>query len=325
MPIVSYRRWAPADLDRASMKLGRTINGDNYDSPEVQKILQENQAMARAMGNKRATSRAYAAHRILSRRRRDTTRCRVSTTRLSIGTSPVCRGTSPTKATATSCTSGCASTTRPTTWSRSWWTSSLASRLSAWSLSARTPRSGLLRRLFFNQLDYGEFLVSLGREFWVVGEAFPLGSFDEDLGVWEREELLNPEDIVIENFPLLGSAAAEDPSARLPQEARTDQAAAKEYRLLEMNFPDLIPYLLKGEHIPVSPVLLRQIGNKLNDWDDHGTPILLRGLRTLLHEEKLLASQDAIAERLYSPMILAKLGIRTWATACRRSSRARRA
>jgi hypothetical protein len=86
-----------------------------------------------------------------------------------------------------------------------------------------------------------------------------------------------------------------------------------------MNFPDLIPYL-KGEHIPVSPVLLRQIGNKLNDWDDHGTPILLRGLRTLLHEEKLLASQDAIAERLYSPMILAKLGIRTWATACRRSS-----
>jgi hypothetical protein len=59
--------------------------------------------------------------------------------------------------------------------------------------------------LFFNQLDYGEFLVSLGREFWVVGEAFPLGSFDEDLGVWEREELINPEDMVIENFPMLGS------------------------------------------------------------------------------------------------------------------------
>jgi hypothetical protein len=47
----------------------------------------------------------------------------------------------------------------------------------------------------------------------------------------------------------------------------------------------------------------------MNNWDDHGTPILLRGLRTLLYEEKLLASQEAIAERLYSPLILAKLGI----------------
>jgi hypothetical protein len=33
--------------------------------------------------------------------------------------------------------------------------------------------------LFFNQLNYEDFLVSLGREFWVVGEAFPLASFDE--------------------------------------------------------------------------------------------------------------------------------------------------
>jgi hypothetical protein len=56
-------------------------------------------------------------------------------------------------------------------------------------------------------------------------------------------------------------------------------------------------------------VLLKQVANKQTSWDDHGTPILLRGLRTLIHEEKLLASQDAIAERLYSPLILAKLGI----------------
>jgi hypothetical protein len=76
-----------------------------------------------------------------------------------------------------------------------------------------------------------------------------------------------------------------------------------------MNYPEIIPYLRRNEHIPISDVLLRQVANTLTDWDDHGTPILLRGLRTLIHEEKLLASQDAIAERLYSPLILAKLGI----------------
>lgn len=163
--------------------------------------------------------------------------------------------------------------------------------------------------LFFDQLNYPEFLVQLGREYWCVGEAFPLGSFDEDLGVWEREELLNPENIVIENYPLLGSKELKiHPPEYLRKLAQT-KSPPKEYKMLEINFPEIIPYLLKNEDLPVSSVLLKQIANTVTSWDDHGTPILLRGLRTLMHEEKLMASQDAIAERLYSPLILAKLGI----------------
>lgn len=163
--------------------------------------------------------------------------------------------------------------------------------------------------LFLNQLDYQEFLVSLGREFWCVGEAFPMGSFDEDLGIWEYEELLNPEDIIIKDFPFLQTKQFKVVPPEYLKKLAQQKTPPKEYAMLKLQFPELIPYLLKGEHIPVSNVLLKQVGNKLNDWDEHGTPILLRGLRTLLHEEKLLASQDAIAERLYSPMILAKLGI----------------
>lgn len=169
--------------------------------------------------------------------------------------------------------------------------------------------SDFYEELFFNKLDYPNFLVSLGREFWTVGEAFPLASFDEDLGVWEREELLNPEDVIIKNFPLLGSKQLLISPPEYLKKLAQEKSPAKEYRQLELNFPELIPYLKRNEHIPVSGVLLKQVANKLTDWDDHGTPILLRGLRTLMHEEKLLASQDAIAERLYSPFILAKLGI----------------
>lgn len=163
--------------------------------------------------------------------------------------------------------------------------------------------------LFLNDLNYPEFFVGLGREHFLIGEAFPLASFDDTLGIWEREELLNPEDIIIENFPLLGSRQLKIvPPDYLKKLAQTKQPA-REYRMLEMNFPELIPYLRKNEHIPISDVLLKQVSNKFTSWDDHGTPMLLRGLRTLIHEEKLLASQDAIAERLYSPLILAKMGI----------------
>lgn len=163
--------------------------------------------------------------------------------------------------------------------------------------------------LFFDRLDYQEFLVRLGREYWTVGQAFPLGSFNETLGIWEREELINPEDVVLKQYPLLGTQQFEIQPPEFLKELATGKSPSTDYETLRKDFPELIPYLLKNENIPVSNVLMKQVAFKINDWDIHGTPLLLRGLRTLMHEEKLLASQDAIAERLYSPLILAKLGI----------------
>ena len=160
-----------------------------------------------------------------------------------------------------------------------------------------------------HKLNYEDFLVALGREYWLVGEVFPLGSFNETLGVWEREELLNPEDIVIERVPMMGATYLKIKPPEHMIRLVKSHSPPKEYKMLMDSMPELVPYLLRGEPFPVSDVLLKHISFKLTDFDDHGTPILLRALRTLMHEEKLLASQDAIAERLYSPLILAKLGV----------------
>lgn len=322
---------ASADLSRAEMRLGRTITGANYDSPEVQDILRNNKALSNAMGQGRALSRRSRVHESADARHDRLYPKLAGVPKLgSAGgmggdvVNAIPRFYDPLEY-----------------WDLSGLPWNVADeghrhKLHKWlrlyyathylvpilvDIFTRFPLVGmqleckddkltdLYEDMFFNELDYGEFLVALGREFWVVGEAFPLGSFDEDLRVWEREELINPEDIVIENFPMLGTQQLKIVPPDYLKRLAQLKDPQKEYRLLEMNFPDLIPYLLRGEHIPISNVLLRQIGNKLNNWDDHGTPILLRGLRTLLHEEKLLASQDAIAERLYSPLILAKLGI----------------
>lgn len=305
---------AGRDLDRVSARLGRRVTPENYSSPEVQAIMKENDALTRAMGNKRGVS---------SRAGRTS-----STSGTGVGGSDVYnaipRFYDPLEYWDLSGLPWNVADEghrhKLHKWLRLYYAThylvpilvDIFTRfpLVGMELESKDPQiKSFYEDLFFDQLDYGEFLVSLGREFWCVGEAFPLASFDENLGVWEREELINPEDVAIENFPMLGSQQLKIvPPDYLKRLAQTKNPA-KEYRLLEMNFPDLIPYLLKGEQIPISGVLLKHVANKLNDWDDHGTPILLRGLRTLLHEEKLLASQDAIAERLYSPLILAKLGL----------------
>ena len=52
-------------------------------------------------------------------------------------------------------------------------------------------------------LDYSEFLVDIGREYYIAGEAWPFATFNEDLGIWDDEELLNPDDIKVERSPFL--------------------------------------------------------------------------------------------------------------------------
>lgn len=163
--------------------------------------------------------------------------------------------------------------------------------------------------LFFDKLDYEQFLVDLGREYWTLGQSFPLGHWNNLLGIWTEEELLDPTLIEVSQYPIIGGQKFE---IRPPEELidiATKKEPREQYFLLEKNFPELIPFLKAKKNIPVSGTVLKQVAFKASPRDLHGTPILLRGLRTLMHEEKLMASQDAVAERLYSPLILVKLGV----------------
>lgn len=162
--------------------------------------------------------------------------------------------------------------------------------------------------LFFDQLDYEEFLPSLLHEYWVVGEAFPLGSFNETLGVWEDDELLNPDDVFVEKSPFI-----KDPNLyiRLPESLRkilTTGQPPEQYHALMRSYPELRAYAQENARMPVSNVLLKHLKFKGDNFAERGLPIMYRALRPLMQEEMLNAAQDAIADRLYTPLILAKIG-----------------
>lgn len=165
--------------------------------------------------------------------------------------------------------------------------------------------------LFFERMDYEHFLVDLGREYWTLGQAFPLGHFNETLGIWEDEELIDPTMVKIRDYPIIGgeqfffSADGMETLRKIVEKREPKEV----FYLLERDYPEWIPFLMNKKDIPVSDVLLKQVAFKASPRDLHGTPILLRALRTLLHEEKLVASQDAVAERLYNPAILVQVGI----------------
>jgi hypothetical protein len=162
--------------------------------------------------------------------------------------------------------------------------------------------------LFFEQLDYKKFMVDISREKWMVGEAFPLGTFNEILGVWESEELLHPNDVFVERSPI-----SRDPRflIKLPQALRDvlrNRQPVWEYQQLVESYPELVAYAGENSRMPVSAMLLKQIKFEADTFHKRGIPIIMRAFRAVLQEEMLNTAQDAISDRLYTPLLLAKLG-----------------
>jgi hypothetical protein len=181
-------------------------------------------------------------------------------------------------------------------------------------IDLKSPDKGLktfYEEQFFERLDYEQFLVDLGREYWTLGQAFPLGHFNESLGIWEDEELLDPTTIKVREYPIIGGKQffiSAESLKDIREIVAKDNPKEVAY-LIKRDYHEWLPFLESKKDIPISDVLLKQVAFKASTRDLYGTPILLRALRTLIHEEKLMASQDAIAERLYSPLVLVKLGI----------------
>lgn len=164
--------------------------------------------------------------------------------------------------------------------------------------------------LFFDEdgLDYEEFLVDMGREYYTSGEAWPFATFNEDLGIWDDEELLNPDDIKVERSPFL-----KEPRyfTRLPWTLRqilVTRQPAWEYNKLIKEYPELAAYTAENAFMPVSNVLLKQLRFKGDTFNLRGLPLLTRAMRSMLQQEMLNTALDSIADRLYTPLILCKLG-----------------
>lgn len=169
--------------------------------------------------------------------------------------------------------------------------------------------SEFYNELFFNGLNYQEFLFDLGREHWTVGEVFAMGSWHDGIGAWEDDEIINPNDVVVAKNRALRTYQYH---IKVPEEIKRlieRREPMQEYQMLMQLYPDVVAWAREDKEIPVSDVIMKQIKFKTNPWSEHGTPILLRAFRMLMLEESLNAAQDAIADRLYSPLILATLGL----------------
>jgi hypothetical protein len=178
--------------------------------------------------------------------------------------------------------------------------------------------------MFLNDLNYEEFLPDcIGREYFTVGEVTSLAHFNESLGVWSSEEIIDPEMIRVSKSIFVEEERVQllvkDMVERLrqgPQGMPESEESPSErmervwqYSQLVKNYPEFVRAADQDDGLDISDALVSRLVHRASPWDLRGTPHLMRSFRTLMMEESLNAAQDAVADRLYAPMILATLGM----------------
>jgi hypothetical protein len=179
-------------------------------------------------------------------------------------------------------------------------------------------------QMFLDDLNYEEFLPdAIGREYFIAGEVTTLSHFSEELGVWSSEEVLNPDMVAVskslfveeERVQLLVKELVDvlrsGPQGRPDTQERPSERLERtfEYQQLAKYYPEIIQAAGRDDGLDIADALVSRLVNRAAPWDLRGTPPLLRSFRTLLMEEELNAAQDAVAGRLYAPMVLCTMGI----------------
>lgn len=171
--------------------------------------------------------------------------------------------------------------------------------------------------LFIDDLDYENFLIDVGREYWLVGEGFPLASFNDLTGTFDSDEMQLPEDVNVINSPFSNEPRFEMALPFRIREILTARYPELEYKQLVDAYPEFLAlnhnsWVTMSDRnrymIPVSNKLMSHVMRRGDTFHDRGIPILMRAFRAVAQEEMLNAAQDSISQRLYTPLILARIG-----------------
>jgi len=157
-------------------------------------------------------------------------------------------------------------------------------------------------------LDLLNVLRGISLEYWKIGDVFPMGELDDELGIWKRFVLLNPDFVDVKRNPL-----ADHPIIELiPDEELKKIVFEREpidlYNYFMDYLPDVINAVKKGSNIRLDYTCVSHIRHMPSPYGVYGTPLLKRVFKTLMYREMLRRAQFTIAERYVMPLKIFKLG-----------------
>jgi len=150
------------------------------------------------------------------------------------------------------------------------------------------------------------------REWWLIGESFVYLVWDDKLGIFIDGEILPPEYVDVQGHPLVtGDIDSSFEFFLIPDESLMEFVNSTDETIQSLKNklpPEIIKAVTTGDKIRINPFNLMVMMRKQSRYNPRGTSIILRCLKTLLYEDKIIEAQYAIADRLVMPTEIWKLG-----------------
>ena len=160
-----------------------------------------------------------------------------------------------------------------------------------------------------------DFLIDMAREYWICGESFPMGFFDDahDPTVWTKFILLNPDLVKIIHHEMMQGNHTYEVFLQLDSiitnivnRGPFDPETKNAFRRLP---EDVIQYAKKGVPMPLSPIQVSHFKRKgSNTFGLRGESMMSQVLHILAYRDKLRDAQYSCADRQVTPREMYLIG-----------------
>lgn len=158
-------------------------------------------------------------------------------------------------------------------------------------------------------LDLFNIILGMSFEYELIGEVYPFAHWSKDLNRWDNITILNPDYVLINEAYL---AYKNKIKVELEPDEETKRLVhSTDPRDLELRQgldPMIIRAVEEGTNIPIDSFSIAQIARKGSLYEPRGKSVVLRALKTLLYDDKLIELQQAIADNMITPRQIWKLG-----------------
>jgi hypothetical protein len=179
--------------------------------------------------------------------------------------------------------------------------------LSSFGVKCESPEIEAFFNRMLEKLNFNDLIYSIAREYFIIGEVFPLCQLDEDTGEWAEVLVQNPDFIDVKKHLLTNAVISLKPDAELQRIITSSDPDS--IALREQLDPDVIQYVAAGRNIPLPAHLVSHIARKSSPYNVRGTSILTRVYKDLMYRDILREAQFTIANNHVTPLKIVKVGM----------------
>lgn len=179
--------------------------------------------------------------------------------------------------------------------------------ISDFTLECRESKHKQIYNDLKDSIGLQQLLIDIGKDYWLLGESFINGRWDDSKKLWQSFTMFPPENVIMRATyvtpkPLMFLEVDDGLKKLVNSHDKIDQ------QLVTLIDPIIVEKVKNGSNIQLEDWCTTHFANKTSRYDLRGTSICKSILKDVMYEDKLRLLQFTFADRFMFPLKIFKLG-----------------